>query len=129
MREAGANRYAAEQLQGKLLDNSERTVPIYKDYEVTAEVLKAHDVIFVGRPEANLALAAWRGQLGLGYSGAAFKVNGKTYASEQVGLGGEESGGWVAHGAGGGGQRRAAHGEGAEDRAAGDAVSHCARDR
>ena len=86
MREAGANRYAAEQLQGKLLDNSERTVPIYKDYEVTAEVLKAHDVIFVGRPEANLALAAWRGQLGLGYSGAAFKVNGKTYASEQDAL-------------------------------------------
>ena len=37
----------------------ESKVPIYKDFEVNDELLRAHDVIFVGRPEANSALAAW----------------------------------------------------------------------
>ena len=86
MRDAGANRYAAEQMQSQFLDEFESRVPIYKDFEVTNDLLKNHDVVFVGRPEANSALAAWSEQLGLDYTGATFKMDGKVYASERNGL-------------------------------------------
>ena len=86
MREAGANRYAAEQMQNLFLDYYESRVPIYKDFEVTDDLLRHHDVIFVGRPEANLALARWSEQLSLDYQGAAFKIDGKVHASEREGL-------------------------------------------
>ena len=59
-REAGANRYAAEQLQQRLPRSVSKTrCPIYKDFEVSDDLLRHRDVIFVGRPEANSALAAW----------------------------------------------------------------------
>jgi hypothetical protein len=58
VREAGANRYAAEQLQKRFLDAYESAVAIRKDFEVTDDELRHRDVIFVGRPEANSALAA-----------------------------------------------------------------------
>ncbi len=86
LRDAGANRYAAEQMQSQFLDEFESRVPIYKDFEANNEVLKSHDVVFVGRPEANSALAAWSEQLGLDYSGATFRLDGKVYASERNGL-------------------------------------------
>src|SRR5258708_22358225 len=38
-REAGANRYAAEQLQATYLNQFESIVPIYKDFEVGDEIL------------------------------------------------------------------------------------------
>ena len=69
-REAGANRYAAEQLQAQYLDQFESQVPIYKDFEVTDELLAHKDVVFVGRPEANTALAAWAKPIDLDYQGA-----------------------------------------------------------
>ena len=74
-REAGANRYAAEQMQAQFLDQFESQVPIYKDFEVTDELLAHNDVIFVGRPEANTALAAWAKQIGLDYQAAMFKID------------------------------------------------------
>jgi hypothetical protein len=85
-REAGANRYAAEQIQSDLLDAYESAVPIYKDFEVSDELLRHRDVIFIGRPEANSALAAWAERLGLDYPGAAFRIDGAVHASEREAL-------------------------------------------
>jgi len=86
VREAGANRYAAEQLQNRYLDSFENSASIYKDFEATDELLNHRDVIFVGRPETNSALAEWSGKLGLEYSGASFKIDGATHASEREAL-------------------------------------------
>ena len=57
MADAGANRYAAEELQKHFLRSLESAVPIRKDFEVSDEELRTHDVIFVGRAESNSALA------------------------------------------------------------------------
>ena len=86
LRDAGANRYAAEQLQSQFLNRYESEVPIYKDFEASDELLKHRDVVFVGRPEANSALSAWSGKLGLDYSGAVFKIDGEVHASEREAL-------------------------------------------
>ncbi|MBZ5624350.1 MAG: hypothetical protein LAQ69_37490 [Acidobacteriia bacterium] len=86
VREAGANRYAAEQMQTRYLDRYESQVPIYKDFEVSDDLLRHHDVIFVGRPEANSALAAWADKLGLAWQGASFKIDADTHASEREAL-------------------------------------------
>ena len=85
-REAGANRYAAEQLQAVYLGQLEQQVPIYKDFEATEEMLAKSDVIFIGRPEANQALEAWAKPLNLDYQGAIFKLDNKTYAGERDAL-------------------------------------------
>ncbi len=84
--EAGANRYAAEQLQKRFLDEYESAVPIRKDFEVTDEDLRQHDVVFVGRPEANSALADWSARLGLDYGENIFKLDGGAHASERDAL-------------------------------------------
>jgi hypothetical protein len=86
VREAGANRYAAECLQREFLNHYESQVPIYKDFEATDEVLRHHDVIFVGRPEANSMLAAWAPKLEIHYDGASFQIEGKVHASEREAL-------------------------------------------
>ena len=86
VREAGANRYAAEQMQSRFLDWYESQMPIYKDFEVSDELLRHRDVIFVGRPEANSALAAWAGKLGISYDGASFRIDGEVHASEREAL-------------------------------------------
>jgi len=61
-------------------------VPIRKDFEVTDAELRTHDIVFVGRPETNSALAAWKEQLALDYSGGLFRINGRDHASEYEGL-------------------------------------------
>jgi hypothetical protein len=86
VREAGANRYAAEQLQKQFLDMYESAVPIRKDFEVTDEDLRRRDVIFVGRPEANSALAGWSERLGLDYSENVFRLDAESHASERDAL-------------------------------------------
>ena len=86
VRDAGANRYAAEQMQNRFLDRYESQVPIYKDFEVTADLLGHHNVVFIGRPESNSALARWSERLGLDCQGAAFKINGKVHAAEREAL-------------------------------------------
>jgi Phospholipase B len=86
LRDAGANRYAAEQLQHKFLNGFESEVPVYKDFEVSDDLLRHRDVVFVGRPEANSALARWSTQLGLEYEGAAFTINGDVHPSERQAL-------------------------------------------
>ena len=113
VREAGANRYAAEQLQKQFLDAYESAVPIRKDFEATDEDLRQRDVIFVGRPEANSALADWSARLGLDYGEDVFRLGGR---SVRIGtrcavVCREESAGPESHGFGGGGQRRPAHRE------------------
>jgi len=85
-REAGANRYAAEKMQADFNNQFESRVPIYKDFEVNDEILRNRDVIFVGRPETNSALAAWAEKIGVKYEGAAFTLAGRTHASEREGL-------------------------------------------
>ena len=84
--DAGANRYAAEQLQKHYLDSFESAVPVRKDFEVSDDKLKSHDVIFVGRPETNSALAAWKGRIGLDSEGGMFRIAGKEHASETEAL-------------------------------------------
>lgn len=86
VRDAGANRYAAERLQHDFLNVREHQVPILKDYEATDEVLTHRDVIFIGRPESNSALARWANQLGVEATGASFRIAGATYASEREAL-------------------------------------------
>jgi hypothetical protein len=86
VREAGANRYAAEQLQSQFLNQYESKAPIYKDFEVSGDLLQHRDVVFVGRPEANSALAAWAERLGLSFQGASFKIDGAVHASEREAL-------------------------------------------
>jgi hypothetical protein len=86
LREAGANRYAAEQLQSQFLDSYQSQVPVFKDFEVSDELLRHRDVVFVGRPEANSALALWSGRLRLDCSGAAFKIDRDVHASEREAL-------------------------------------------
>jgi hypothetical protein len=86
LRDAGANRYAAEQLQHKFLNGYESEVPVYKDFEVSDDLLRHHNIVFVGRPEANSALALWSAHLGLDYDGATFKIDGEVYASERDAL-------------------------------------------
>ena len=86
-REAGANRYAAERLQAQYLNQLESQVPIYKDFEVSDELLAHKDVIFVGRPESNSALAAWAKQIDLDYQAGVFKIENQTHASEREALG------------------------------------------
>ena len=85
-REAGANRYAAEQLQASYLNQFESEVPVYKDFEVSDEQLAHKDVVFIGRPEANTALAAWASKIKLEYEGAIFKIDGQTHSSERDAL-------------------------------------------
>ena len=84
--EAGANRYAAELLQRRYRDEEQVEVPIARDFEVTDHDLEARDVVFVGRPETNSAVAAWAAGMGLDYDLAAFRLGGKTYASERNAL-------------------------------------------
>jgi len=86
LRDAGSNRYAAEQIQTRFLNRYESRVPIYKDFEVNDDLLRHHEVIFIGRPGSNSALAHWSEKLGLNYEGAAFRINGQSYASERDGL-------------------------------------------
>ena len=86
VREAGANRYAAEQMESRYLNMYESAVPIYKDFEASDDLLRHRDVIFVGRPESNSALAAWSGRIGLDYRGAEFRIDGQTCASEREAL-------------------------------------------
>jgi len=85
-REAGTNRYAAELLRTRYRDRDQREVPIYKDFEATDALLAHKDVIFIGRPETNSALASWREKIGLDFEAAVFKVDGRTYASERSAL-------------------------------------------
>jgi hypothetical protein len=84
--DAGANRCAAERWQAALLNHFESAVPVRKDFEATEEELRGHDVIFVGRPETNSALAAWQDRIGLRYDGASFRVGGSAHPSEKQAL-------------------------------------------
>jgi hypothetical protein len=84
--EAGTNRYAAEHLQTRYRDYGQMNVAIYKDFEVSDAMLTHRDVIFIGRPATNSALADWAGKLGLHYEGGVLQVNGETFASERNAL-------------------------------------------
>jgi hypothetical protein len=86
MQDAGSNRYAAEQFQNMALNWFESEAPIRKDFELTDEDLRTHDVIFIGRPEANSALASIAARIGLDYTGALFRIDGTEHASEYESL-------------------------------------------
>jgi Phospholipase B len=86
VREAGTNRYAAEEMQARFRDRNQREVPIYRDFEATDAMLAHKDVIFIGRPESDAALATWSGKIGLDYQSAVFRINGIAYASERNAL-------------------------------------------
>ena len=84
--DAGANRYAAEQVQKQLWAHLETEVPIRKDFELTDEELRTHDVIFVGRPETNSALASIASRIGLTYDQALFRIRGAAHGGEREAL-------------------------------------------
>jgi hypothetical protein len=84
--EAGANRFAAEQLQSRYRDSDQINVAILRDFEVSDDDLRHRDVVFVGRPATNSALAGWAAPIGLHYSGAVFERDGATFASERNSL-------------------------------------------
>jgi Phospholipase B len=84
--DAGANRYAAEQLQQRLMGWYESEPPVRKDFELSEDDLRSHNVILVGRPETNSALARVAKRLRLDYSGAVFRIAGAQYASERDSL-------------------------------------------
>src|SRR3984957_20444629 len=84
--DAGANRYAAEELQKHFFRWLESAVPIRKDFEVTDEELRTHDVIFVGRAESNTALASWQDKLGFQSSNGLFHIAERDHASETEAL-------------------------------------------
>jgi hypothetical protein len=84
--DGGANRYAAEQVRKRLYNHYQSAAPVRKDFEVTDEELRTHDVIFVGRPEGNSALAAVAQRIGLDYSNALFRIDGSAYAYERSAL-------------------------------------------
>jgi hypothetical protein len=86
LRDAGANRYAAEQVQKRMLGWYESEVPIRKDFELTELDLRGHSVIFIGRPESNQALAAMARRIGLDYDGVMFRINGAEHGSEYESL-------------------------------------------
>jgi hypothetical protein len=86
MADAGANRYAAEELQKYFYRSLEHAVPIRKDFDVTQEELRSYDVIFVGRPESNSALTAWQDKIGLRSSGGEFRIAGRDHTSETEAL-------------------------------------------
>jgi hypothetical protein len=53
---------------------------------LTDEDLRTHDVVFIGRPESNSALAAIASRIGLDYNGGNFRLNGTDHASEYEAL-------------------------------------------
>jgi hypothetical protein len=84
--EAGVNRYTAEQFQIRARESGQTEVVVLKDFEASDDQLAHQEVVFVGRPETNSALAGWTEKIGLSYSGAVFGVDGKAYASERNSL-------------------------------------------
>ena len=58
-REAGANRYAAEVLQKRCLDRYEHEIPVLKDFEVTEDDLRFHDLIYIGGPRRTRRWPMW----------------------------------------------------------------------
>ena len=84
--DAGANRFAAEELQKHFFRWLESEVPIRKDFEVSNEELRTHDVIFVGRAESNSVLASWEDKIGFQSSNGMFSIAGRDHASETEAL-------------------------------------------
>ena len=84
--DAGANRYAAEQLQKHYLDLFESAVPIRKDFELSEADLRTHDVVYIGRPEANSALAAIAKPIHFDSQSGMFNLLGKDHSSETEAL-------------------------------------------
>ena len=84
--DAGANRYAAEQLQTRLNEWYESQPQVRKDFELSEDDLRSHNVIFVGRPETNSALANLAKSVNLDYPGAVFRIGGEQHASERDAL-------------------------------------------
>ena len=84
--DAGANRYAAEQLQKRLTEWFENGPVVRKDFELSEDDLRSHDIIFVGRPETNSALAHLAEQLKVDYRGAVFHIAGARFSSERNSL-------------------------------------------
>ncbi len=75
--DAGANRYAAEQIRKRAFITYPSEIPIRKDFEVADDELRTHDVIFVGRPESNSALATVADRLRLDYAAAMFRMEAR----------------------------------------------------
>lgn len=86
VQDAGANRYAAETVQKKFLDRYESEIPVRRDFELSDQDLRSHDVIFVGRPESNSALAQVAEKIGLRAEGGTFRMDGEEHASENEAL-------------------------------------------
>jgi hypothetical protein len=73
-------------VRNHLLNWYEQSVPVKKDFEITDAEMREHEVIFVGRPETNSALAQCQARIGLQYDRAVFTAGGKAHGSENDAL-------------------------------------------
>jgi hypothetical protein len=79
--EPAANRDAAEALQQAIrAKHSNVTVALKADRDATADDLKKHHLLLVGRPDANRVTARLRAALPVTFGPRSFAVRGDTYA-------------------------------------------------
>jgi len=85
--ETPTNREAADELQKGIIEHgSNITVPIKTDREVSADDLKTHHLLLIGRPDTNAVVARFRAALPVTFGGQSFAVRGETYAHANSGV-------------------------------------------
>ena len=81
LQDRDAQREAAELLQRKIVRrNSNFSVPMVADADVSEDDLKNHHVLLIGRPSANSATARLAEGLAIRFGPGSFVVRGDTYA-------------------------------------------------
>jgi hypothetical protein len=81
LEEASANREAAETLQKAIITRwSNFTVPFKSDKEVTADDLKNHHLLLIGRPDCNALVEKFQAALPVQFGTRSFTARGDTYA-------------------------------------------------
>jgi len=79
--ETATNAEAAEKLQEALRRREHNIrVPIRKDSEATADELKTHHLLLIGRPDSNRLVARFRDSLPVRFGPHSFEVRGEAYA-------------------------------------------------
>jgi hypothetical protein len=79
--EGAANAEAARTLQESLRRREHNmVVPVENDRAVTADDLKSHHLLLIGRPDSNRVVERWRGELPVQFGPRSFEVRGNAYA-------------------------------------------------
>jgi hypothetical protein len=76
-----ANRATAELVQEAIRTHwSNQTLPIKADKDATEQDLRSHNLLLIGRPDANRIVERLRGRLGVTFGWRSFTVRDETYA-------------------------------------------------